>query len=96
MNYNFEWDLEKAKANFAKHKISFQRASTIFLDPFALSIFDDEHSIDEDRWLTLGKDSKGILIVVFHTFRKFDSHACTIRIISARKATRKERRQYEG
>ena len=95
MNYNFEWDPVKAKNNFAKHKISFQRASTIFFDPFALSIFDDEHSIDEDRWLTLGKDSKGILIVVFHTFRKIDSHACTIRIISARKATRKEGRQYE-
>jgi hypothetical protein len=95
LNYNFEWDLGKAKTNFAKHRISFQRASNIFLDPFALSIFDDEHSIDEDRWLTLGKDSNGILIVVSHTYRKIDFNTCTIRIISARKATRKERRQYE-
>ena len=95
MNYNFEWDPGKAKKNLAKHKISFQRASTIFLDPFALSIFDDEHSIDEERWITLGKDSNGILIVVSHTFRKIDLNTCTIRIISARRATRKEGRQYE-
>jgi hypothetical protein len=79
LNYNFEWDLGKAKTNFAKHRISFQRASNIFLDPFALSIFDDEHSIDEDRWLTLGKDSNGILIVVSHTYRKIDFNTCTIR-----------------
>jgi len=95
LNYNFEWDPGKAKKNLAKHKISFQRASTIFLDPFALSIFDDEHSIDEERWITLGKDSNGILIVVSHTFRKIDLNTCTIRIISARRATRKEGRQYE-
>ena len=95
MNYNFEWDPGKAKDNFTKHKISFQRASNIFLDPFALSIFDDQHSIDEDRWITLGKDGNGILIVVSHTFRKIDVDTCTIRIISARKATRREGRQYE-
>ena len=96
MNYNFEWDPRKAKDNLAKHKVSFQRAAAIFFDPFALSIFDDEHSLDEDRWITLGKDNNSVLIVVAHTFRKIDTNTFTIRIISARRATRKERRHYEG
>ena len=96
MNYNFEWDPRKAKDNLAKHKVSFQRAAAIFFDPFALSIFDDEHSLDEDRWITLGKDNNSVLIVVSHTFRKIDPNTFTIRLISARKATRKERRHYEG
>ena len=96
MNYNFEWDPRKAKDNLAKHKVSFQRAAAIFFDPFALSIFDDEHSLDEDRWITLGKDNNSVLIVVAHTFRKIDTNTFTTRIISARRATRKERRHYEG
>ena len=95
MNYNFEWDPEKAKSNIRKHKVSFQRATTVFLDPFAISLFDEEHSYDEERWVTLGKDNNGVILVVVHTFKKIDIKACTIRIISARKATKRERRQYE-
>lgn len=94
MKYNFEWDQGKAKANKRKHKVSFQRASSVFRDPKMISIFDDMHSENEDRWLTMGIDSNGILIVVSHTFQKEDKTCCKIRIISARKATKKEMNQY--
>ena len=67
----------------------------VFLDPFAISLFDEEHSRDEERWVTLGKDNNEVLLVVVHTFKKIDSKSCTIRIISARKATKKERYHYE-
>ena len=94
MRYNFEWDTTKAKQNIRKHKVSFQRAGTIFCDPHAISIFDDEHSQEEDRWITIGRDSGGILLVVSHTFREIDVSSCRIRIISARKATKREIKQY--
>jgi len=96
LNYNFEWDPVKAKSNLVKHKVSFERASTIFLDSLAVSLFDDEHSYDEDRWITMGKDKSGIIIVAVHTFKKINAGSCNIRIISARKANKKERLQYEG
>jgi uncharacterized protein len=95
LNYNFEWDSGKAKGNLRKHKVSFQRAATVFLDPFAISLFDEEHSRDEERWITMGKDNNEVILVVAHTFEKVESKACTIRIISARKATKRERHQYE-
>ena len=95
MQYNFEWDSMKARQNIRKHKVSFQRSGTIFCDPHAVSIFDDEHSQEEDRWITIGKDNSEILLVVSHTFREIDTLSCSIRIFSARKATRKERKQYE-
>ncbi len=94
MQYNFEWDPTKSKSNFRKHKISFERASEIFLDPFMLSIFDESHSANEDRWITLGKDRNNVSIVVVHTFREVDSDNSTIRIISARRATKQEDKQY--
>lgn len=96
MDYFFEWDPKKAKSNNRKHGVSFERAATIFQDPRALSIFDDEHSIEEDRWVTLGMDSSGILVVVFHTFEEETKDSCRIRIFSARKAARKEIKQYRG
>ena len=95
MRYNFEWDHRKAKQNIRRHKVSFQRAGTIFLDPHAISIFDDEHSQEEERWITIGRDNSGISLVVSHTFRKIDTSSCSIRIISARKATRGEIKQYK-
>ena len=94
MQYNFEWDPTKAKSNFRKHKISFERASEIFLDPFMLSVFDEAHSTNEDRWVTLGKDRNNLSIVVVHTFREIDTDNSTIRIISARRATKQEDKQY--
>ena len=94
MHYNFEWDPIKAKSNFQKHKVSFKRAAEIFLDPFMLSIYDKQHSELEDRWITIGKDSNNIPIVVIHTFREVNSEDSIIRIISARKATKKEAKHY--
>ena len=95
MRYNFEWDPVKARQNSLQHKVSFERATTVFSDTNQLSIFDETHSNDEERWLTLGLDRNGILLVVVHTFRQTDNSDTSIRIISARKATQKEIRQYE-
>lgn len=96
MRYYFEWDLEKAKANKRKHGITFEQASTIFLDPRMISIFDIGHSEHEDRWATMGIDRHGILLVVVHTFHQVDAESCRIRIISARRATRKEKSSIGG
>ncbi len=94
MLYNFEWNIEKEKQNDQKHKISFVQATTVFRDPNQISIFHEDHSYDEDRWLTLGVDRSGILLVVVHTFDQI-GYDVNIRIISARKATRTEIKQYE-
>ncbi|MBF0240458.1 MAG: BrnT family toxin [SAR324 cluster bacterium] len=95
MEYNFEWDRKKAKKNLSKHKISFEHAATAFKDPNAISIFDEDHSEDdEERWLTLGTSSNGSILVICHTYHQIASKAVTIRIISGRKATKKEETQY--
>ena len=96
MRYDFEWDPYKARQNLRKHKVSFERAAEIFLDPSAISIYDEEHSPDEDRWITIGKDRTNNLIVAIHTFHEENTDHCKIRVISARTATKKEVRQYEG
>ena len=59
MQYNFEWDPAKAKINIRKHDVSFELGAEIFLDPLQLTIFDDEHSESEERWITLGKEKMG-------------------------------------
>lgn len=94
MRYYFDWDPNKAKANQKKHVIGFEQASTIFLDPGMITVFDTEHSEHEDRWATIGIDRDGILLVVVHTFQQLNADSCRIKIISARKATRKESKQY--
>lgn len=94
MHYDFDWDIKKAKSNLRKHKTSFERASTIFRDPNALSIPDEEHSEQEERWVTIGFDKSGILLTVSHTFKIVSEDIWKIRIISARKATKSEREQY--
>ena len=94
MRYSFEWNIEKEKQNNLRHRISFSQATTVFRDPNQISIFDEDHSDDEDRWLTLGFDRNGILLVVVHTFEQTEDDM-NIRIISARKATRAEVKQYE-
>jgi uncharacterized DUF497 family protein len=96
VQYNFEWDPIKARENLRKHKVSFERGAEIFLDPLALSIYDKEHSRTEDRWITLGNDSNNVLLVVVHTFSELDDDHCNIRIISARRATRREAKQYSS
>lgn len=96
MQYDFEWDPQKAKTNLAKHRISFDGATTVFRDPNAISIPDDEHSETEERWLTLGLDSSGSVLVVSHTFKMERASHCKIRVISARKAEKSEILQYNG
>ena len=95
LKYNFEWDINKAKLNIKKHKISFERAAEIFLDPFAISIFDEENSLQEERWITIGKTYNEVALVIIHTFRQQENDQYEIRIISARRATKKEFKQYE-
>lgn len=92
--YQFEWDPVKAQQNIQDHGIAFERAATVFWDPHALSEFDEEHSQDEDRWIILGIDRTGSLLVVCHTYREETAVTVRIRLISARKATRNETRQY--
>ncbi len=94
-NYNFEWDHKKAKQNITKHKISFERAATIFLDSNAISLYDKEHEEMEERWITIGMDKTGNLFVVCHTFNQLDNETFQIRIISARKPTKNETMQYK-
>jgi uncharacterized DUF497 family protein len=94
--FQFEWDPAKAATNMAKHGIAFERATEIFDDPLALTIPDDEHSIAEVRWITMGKDGRGQTILVVHTFVQIDEAVARIRIISARRPTRSETREYEG
>jgi len=88
---NFEWDPDKAASNLAKHGVSFAEAATAFADPLSLTIFDPDHSKNEDRYLLLGLSTFGNLVVVSHTDR-----SGTIRIINARRAERRERLQYEA
>jgi uncharacterized protein len=94
MEYNLEWDPSKARENLRKHKLSFERAAQVFRDPDVISVEDEEHSEQEDRWVSMGRDGGGNLLIVIHTFREIDPENVTIRIISARKATRREARQY--
>ncbi|HEY5297803.1 MAG TPA: BrnT family toxin [Verrucomicrobiae bacterium] len=94
--YNFEWDVRKAVANIHKHDVSFETAATVFRDSAAMSLFDQKHSADEDRWITLGLDNRGQLLVVCHTWRETGSGAASCRIISARKAGKKEAAQYRN
>lgn len=96
MNYNFEWDPNKAKTNITKHKVCFEDALSVFKDENAISIFDENHSSDEERWITIGMDLKTRTLVVVHTFISIDKNNCSIRIISARKATKNEQKTYYG
>ena len=96
MQYNFEWDPVKEKRNIRRHKVNFRRAATVFRDPNHLTIYDEEHSQDEDRWITMGIDSGGVLRVIVHTFEPIDDDVVEIRIISARKAESEEFEQYRA
>lgn len=87
----FEWDDNKNKINQTKHKISFEEAKTVFYDEEALVIDDPEHSEEEERFIILGLSNKTNLLVVCHCYRESDT---VIRLISARKATKAETRQY--
>ena len=90
----FEWNTTKERINIQKHGVSFEEASYVFSDIYALSRYDDEHSDDEDRWVLLGKSLNETLLLVVHTFRDKNGVEFT-RIISARKATKKEKQAYQ-
>jgi len=96
VEYDFEWDPLKARDNRQKHGVSFEQAATVFHDPGAASLYDDEHSDAEDRWITLGLSAAGGLLVVHHTFEELDARHVRIRIFSSRRATAAEIKQYNG
>jgi uncharacterized DUF497 family protein len=89
----FEWHPRKATANLKKHQVSFDEAQTVFYDEFAVQFFDEDHSVDEDRFLMLGMSVRSKLLIVCHCEREGGE---TIRIISARKATKREIAFYRG
>ncbi len=91
MGVRFEWDKKKAASNLKKHGVGFDEASTVFNDSLALILDDEEHSEDEDREIIIGYSILNRLILVCFTERAED----LVRIIQARQATRKERRDYE-
>lgn len=87
----FQWDSNKNRANRRQHGVSFEEATTVFGDPLAMTIPDPDHSVGEQRFLTLGRSITDRLVVVSHT-----EEEDTIRIISARVATSYERKRYES
>jgi uncharacterized protein len=87
----FEWDRDKEKLNIKKHAVSFDEAVTVFYDPLSATFTDQDHSIEEDRFITVGYSSQGRLFVVSHMER-----GDAIRIISARPATVSERKRHEN
>ena len=86
----FEWDRDQAKRNLRKRKVSFDEAATVFYDPLSATFDDPDHSVDEQRFITVGYSSYGRLLVVSHTER-----SNILRIISARLATAPERKRHE-
>ncbi|MBC8262507.1 MAG: BrnT family toxin [Anaerolineales bacterium] len=85
----FEWDANKAAQNLKKHSVAFEEAATVFDDPMFITVVDDEHSVDEERYITIGLSAQGRLLMIAHTDR-----GGQMRIISARKATKKEEQFY--
>ena len=90
MNPDFEWDPEKAEKNVSKHNVDFNEASSVFEDPMFITFLDEEHSFDEERYITIGLSNKGRLLLVAHSERND-----RIRIISARIATKNEEKFYQ-
>jgi uncharacterized protein len=87
---NFEWDPGKARENRRKHRVSFPEAASVFGDPLALTYPDPDHSLAEQRFITIGLSSAGRVLIVSHADRNEN-----VRIISARKTTQSERKHYE-
>ncbi|MBY0572861.1 MAG: BrnT family toxin [Undibacterium sp.] len=91
---DFAWDANKAASNAQKHGVTFARASQVFLDPLSITVYDEEHSQSEERWHTIGHDAQGAILVIAHTYQATSHHGARIRLISARLATKQERRFY--
>jgi uncharacterized DUF497 family protein len=90
MSLQFTWEPQKAASNLRKHKVGFPEAATAFADPLSLTISDPDHSVGEERFVLIGQSERRRLVVVAHVER-----GDLIRIISARPATRRERKTYE-
>ena len=90
MSIRFEWDPNKAFENLQKHRVAFEEAATVFGDYLGMTVPDPDHSTEEDRFITVGSSSHNRLLMIAHTER-----GDSIRIISARELTPRERRQYE-
>jgi len=90
MKLTFEWDESKARINLSKHSVGFDEGKTIFNDPFLLTFPDMDSSVEEERYISIGLSDRGRILVLIHADRQG-----TIRIISCRKATTRERRYYE-
>lgn len=95
LTYHFDWDPVKAQTNLRDHKVSVCLATTVFRDPLALTVYDEPHSESEERWATVGRAENGQTLVVIHTFGHTSPFDVAIRVISARKATKHEVRDYE-
>ena len=95
MSLMFEWDESKAKSNYQKHKIAFEEAKTIFNDPFLMTFPDEQNSLDEKRFISLGASNINRILLVVHTEIETNEADILIRIISCRKPTVAERRFYE-
>ena len=93
--FQFEWDEVKAAANLRKHGVPFELACTIFKDPRLLTVADLEHNHTEERWFSLGCSATGALLAVVYLWSEAATATTTVRIISARKATRNETRYYQ-
>jgi uncharacterized protein len=95
-SYEFLWDPSKALSNLLKHEVSFVLASSVIQDPLSLTIFDEDHSDEEDRWVTIGKANNGQTLVVVHISHYPQPNLVRTRIISARPATRDEINNYQN
>ena len=93
--YQFEWDETKAAANERKHDVTFELASSVFYDLHLLTVADLEHGENEERWFSIGIARNGAVLSVVYLWLESDLGVIEIRLISARKATQAERRQFE-
>src|ERR1700738_2979475 len=94
--YHFLWDDDKAGSNERRHGVSFRSATVAFNDPLSQTFHDLEHSEAEDRWVTIGHDHSGALLLVTYACNEHEAGGLNVRIISARKATKSERLRYES
>jgi hypothetical protein len=94
MRIDFDWDPAKAASNASKHGVTFEAAMAVFRDPLARSAVDRDSGSGEERWVTLGETTGGNLLVVVHTWNDIDPDRTVVRIISARRPTPNEARQY--
>ena len=93
--FRIRWDPIEARSNWLTYGISFDLAATVFRDPLMLTIPDGDHGEADQRWLTLARAKKRVLLVVIHTYQELGANSAEVRIFFARRATRRERGQYE-